>query len=199
MNLKPIKPKKDKKCGYLKCHLNNGWFTPNPWRFNQKTHDNIECAIGYVNQQEEKKAAKDWSKEKEIIKTKLKSHSEYLKDLEKIFNEFIRLRDKDNPCISCGTTKDVQYHAGHYFSVGAYPNLRFNEDNVHKQCGMNCNKQKHGNIIEYTPKLLQKIGLQRFEKLAELKNQVLKLTIYEITELKINYKLKIKELKNGEN
>lgn len=188
MLLKKFKPKK---CAWNKCGKQ---FTPE--RNFQKTCFNTICAYGYVNQQKELKEKKDWNKEKEVIKTKLKSYGEHLKELEKIFNEFIRLRDKDNTCISCGTTKDVQYHAGHYYSVGAYPNLRFNEDNVHKQCGMSCNKQRHGNIIEYTPKLIQKIGIQRFEKLAELKNQELKLTIPEILELKIEYKLKIKQLKN---
>ncbi|MDG6334342.1 recombination protein NinG, partial [Glaesserella parasuis] len=32
---------------------------------------------------------------------RLKSRSEWLKDAQAVFNEYIRLRDKDEPCISC--------------------------------------------------------------------------------------------------
>ena len=45
--------------------------------------------------------------------------------LEDIFNEFIRLRNAGQPCISCGERKTLQ--AGHYWAVGGYDGLRFDE------------------------------------------------------------------------
>ncbi|TEW24926.1 recombination protein NinG, partial [Histophilus somni] len=96
------------------------------------------------------------------VKERLKSRSERLKELQGVFNRFIRLRDKNLPCISCGRYHQGQWHAGHYRSVGACPELRFNEDNVHKQCSV-CNNHKSGNVIEYRINLVAKIGVERVE------------------------------------
>lgn len=151
----------------------------------------LSCIIGKAKH----KVKKDKAKEREAVKEKLKTHSEWLNNLQEVFNKFIRLRDRGQPCISClkpyGTFTES---AGHYFSVGSSPNLRFNEDNAHLQCWFNCNKNKHGNIAEYTPNLIKKIGIERFNKLYEMKNEKLKLTIPEIKEKIKYYKLKIKEL-----
>ncbi|MGP6008724.1 recombination protein NinG, partial [Pseudomonas aeruginosa] len=35
-------------------------------------------------------------------KEKLKSRAEHLKECQAIFNQYIRLRDADKPCVSCG-------------------------------------------------------------------------------------------------
>jgi hypothetical protein len=51
------------------------------------------------------------------------------------FNRYIRLRDKDKPCI-CGCGEKVE-HAGHYFPLN-YSGVRFNEMNVNGQA-KNCN------------------------------------------------------------
>ena len=70
---------------------------------------------------------------------KLKTKAQWAKEAQAAFNKFIRLRDHDQPCISCGRHHGGQYHAGHFLSVGARPELRFEELNVHKQCAP-CNK-----------------------------------------------------------
>jgi hypothetical protein len=129
------------------------------------------------------------------MKENLKGYSWWIGKLQETFNEFIRLRDKDLPCISCGTkSKDIQYHAGHFFSVGNYPCLRIDEDNVHKQCGNSCNKFKSGNLLEYAIKLKEKIGEERFNALYERRNGTLKLSIPEIKEKITYYKIQIKKL-----
>lgn len=62
-------------------------------------------------------------------------------------NKLVKLRDKDQACISCGTTNpDIQYAAGHCLSRGAFPELRYNFKNIHKQCNKRCNKELAGNI-----------------------------------------------------
>lgn len=140
------------------------------------------------------KVKTDKAKEREKIKEKLKTHSEWLNDLQKVFNTYIRLRDKGKPCISCGCSLVGKYDAGHYFSVGAYPNIRFNEDNVHGQC-VACNQHKHGNTTEYSLSLPMRIGIERYEHLLLIRNEPLKLTIEDIKELISFYKRKIKEFK----
>ena len=85
---------------------------------------------------------------------------------QKAFNAYIRERDKDEGCISCDKTKDWQgqWHAGHYKTVGARPDLRFDERNVHKQCSV-CNNYLSGNLANYRKRLIQKIGLDQVEDL----------------------------------
>ena len=73
---------------------------------------------------------------------------------QKNFNAYIRQRDQELGCISCGA--EVQ-HAGHYFSVGHYSALRFDEQNVHGQC-LRCNNFLHGNLINYRFGLIARYG-----------------------------------------
>lgn len=86
----------------------------------------------------------------------------------KHFNAYIRKRDQGERCISCGTQPMSQ--AGHYYSGGHYPRLKFNEDNVHGQC-LPCNYFKSGNLIEYRKNLVKKIGLERVEELDMISRQ----------------------------
>lgn len=141
----------------------------------------------------ENERTKRRKKQKSEIKEGLKTHSDWLNELQKIFNKYIRLRDKNKPCISCNKPLIGKYDAGHYFSVGSYPNLRFNENNVHGQC-VSCNQHKHANIVEYSLQLPKRIGQEQFEALVSMKGIPLKLTTAEIKEKIIEYKQKIKDL-----
>lgn len=78
------------------------------------------------------------------------------------FHKFIRRRDHGQPCISCGSYNTSD--ASHYFSAGANPVVRFNEDNVHLAC-RKCNYFLSGNLIPYRQNLIEKIGQERFDKL----------------------------------
>ena len=83
---------------------------------------------------------------------------------EKHFNAYIRWRDSQEikggfVCISCRELKPVEaMHAGHFFSAGHYPILRFDEKNVHAQCHR-CNTFLHGNLIHYREGLVRKLGM----------------------------------------
>ncbi|PTA90951.1 protein NinG [Kluyvera sp. Nf5] len=94
----------------------------------------------------------------------VKPISYFIKQAQQAFNEFIRYRDRDLPCISCGRHHDGQYHAGHFRTTGASPELRFDEDNCHKQCSA-CNNHLSGNLTAYRPALIAKIGQARFDAL----------------------------------
>ena len=126
----------------------------------------------------------------------MKSLPKLLADCQVVFNEFIRLRDLAGcshfKCISCGQIKDKRFmHAGHYYNVGHFGGLRFDEDNCHGQCN-HCNFFLRGNLIEYRNGLPLKIGLERFERL------VTRAGVYKRTSMKwsrFDLEFKIKEYK----
>lgn len=91
------------------------------------------------------------------------------------FNRYIRIRDYGEPCISCGKLLDWGGNgaltgggidASHFRSVGAAAHLRFNTFNVWASC-KECNQHKSGNIAEYRPRLVEKIGAERVERLEQ--------------------------------
>ena len=125
---------------------------------------------------------------------KLKSKSDWLREAQSVFNSYIRERDSNLPCVSCGKHHTGQYHAGHYLSVGSHPELRFAECNVHKQCSV-CNNHLSGNQIEYRKNLILKIGINDVEWM-ESKHEAKKYTIDDIKEIKEVYRLKLKQLKS---
>lgn len=161
---------------------------------------NDECrtaATNFAIEQKEKNFKKDRVKDTKERKEALMTYSEWLNILQVTFNTYIRMRDKNEPCISCGNNKpNIKYDAGHFFSVGAFPNVRFDEDNVWRQCSNNCNIHLSGNIHNYRPRLIEKIGIEKFEALEfRARNGVLKLSIPEIKEKIKIYKEKIRLLK----
>lgn len=193
MRNKPLKQHKCKECGE--------YYTK--FRSTQQVCS-VKCAMAMGKRKAEEKRKKqeksdrlEASRRMRERKEKLKSRSDWLKEAQKAFNEFIRLRDKDLPCISCGRYHQGQYHAGHYRSVGACPELRFNEDNTHKQCSA-CNNHLSGNILEYRLGLIEKIGLERVEFLERKDHPPLKLSVEEIKELIKVYRAKVRELKKNE-
>ena len=97
-------------------------------------------------------------------KQQVKPLSYFIKQAQQAFNEFIRYRDREEACISCGRHHEGQYHAGHFRTTGSNPELRFNEDNCHRQCAP-CNNHLSGNLIAYRPALIAKIGQARFDSL----------------------------------
>lgn len=157
------------------------------------------CSVQHVYEharklQEQARKRKELKAKREHAKRKesLKSRAEWLKDAQAEFNKFIRLRDADLPCISCGRFHQGQYHAGHYLSVGSHPELRFEELNTWRQC-MPCNAHLSGNIVNYRKALIEKIGLDKVEWL-EGPHEPLKLTIEQIKEIKATYREKCKQL-----
>ena len=129
-------------------------------------------------------------KKKSVSLPKLKNK------LQDIFNEFIRLRDAGQPCISCGETKTLQ--AGHYWAVGGYDGLRFDEDNVHGECAR-CNCFDESHLIGYGVHLRAKIGEERYnalyERAADYKRNGYKWSRSELLEKIEYYQQKVKELK----
>lgn len=180
ISLKPIKQKKCKVCGTM--------FTP--FQTTQQVCS-IPCAVTHGKAAQTKKIRQEIRQAREALKTR----QDWIREAQKWFNKYIRMRDKDEPCISCGRHHQGQYHAGHYRTTAAAPQLRFHEDNVHKQCSV-CNNHLSGNLLEYRKRLIQKIGAERVEQL-ENDSTIKRWTIEELQEIKRIYKTKCKELENG--
>jgi hypothetical protein len=116
-----------------------------------------------------------------------------VKRAQKAFNTYIRARDYGQPCICCGQPiawgADITggvCDAGHYLSVGARVNLRFDEDNVHAQLKL-CNRHKAGNAANYRIHLIDRIGLERVE-LLERDHTVRKYTREGLIEIERQYR-----------
>ena len=159
------------------------------WSISQKVCSNPDCAIALV---ELDKAKKQRQADK-ARRIELKSKREWLKDTQAVFNSYIRKRDHGQPCISCGTTASIQYCAGHYRTVGACPELRFEPLNVHLQCNKNCNMEKSGNIVLYRIELIKKIGIDKVEWL-EGTHKPKKWTVDDLKEIIKTYKQLTKDL-----
>lgn len=117
---------------------------------------------------------------------KIKKYGYRARKAQEQFNRFIVLRDQGKPCISC--KRYVPLCAGHFRSVGAAPELRFCEDNVHGQCH-ECNGNKSGNVALYRLGLIEKIGLTRVETLEQY-HPPQNWTVYDLHEIERVYKAK---------
>lgn len=135
-------------------------------------------------------------KDIKVRKEKLKSRADHAKDTQQAFNEWVRLRDADLPCVSCGRHHDGQYHAGHYRTVAANPAIRFEPLNVHKQCAP-CNNHKSGDIVNYRIELVKRIGAEAVEWL-EGPHEPKKYTVEQLKAMTAEYRAKTRELKKGQ-
>lgn len=144
----------------------------------------------------EEKAARAKEKaaraELRAAKERIKTRSEHMKEAQQAFNAYIRERDHDLPCISCGRHHKGQFHAGHYRTVGGSPELRFEPLNCHKQCAP-CNNHKSGDIVNYRIELVRRIGIDKVEWL-EGPHDPQKLTVDAIKEMKRHYRQLTRDL-----
>jgi hypothetical protein len=141
----------------------------------------------------QKSLAKVERREIKVRKEKLKSRADHLRDTQQAVNEFIRWRDKDLPCVSCGRRHAGQYHAGHYRTTAAHPELRYEPLNIHKQCAP-CNNHKSGDIVNYRIELVRRIGAEQVEWL-EGPHEAKRYTVEDLKEIKARYRALTKELK----
>jgi hypothetical protein len=74
------------------------------------------------------------------MRSKTKSLSK--KKADTYFAQFIRLRDKDKPCITCGQFKSDK-DCGHFISR-RFDSTRYDEKNANGQC-LTCNRFQYGN------------------------------------------------------
>ena len=155
----------------------------------------IDCARSWaisVRGKAEKQAAIKQRRADRERKEKIKTRSELAREAQQAFNTWIRLRDAGRPCISCGRHHQGQMHAGHYLSVGARPELRYEPLNVWLQCAP-CNTYLSGNAVLFRQALVREIGQDKVDWL-EGPHPVRKYTADDLKAIRDEYRKKMRDL-----
>lgn len=132
-------------------------------------------------------------------KKKLVPLRKLIKQLDKVFSEYIRRRDSDwrgiATCISCGKKAPWQeYHCGHYISRVYYP-VRWHEQNAHAQCPAD-NIFKHGAPDEYALALQNKYCDGILKKLNDLKHSKIHFVRQDYLSMIEQYETRLRELRD---
>lgn len=168
----------------------------------------FDCAIEHGKKKAGKEKAQQERKDHTAAKKRLRESSKkwMMNKTKEIVHKYIRARDKDLPCISCGryeseidsTGWDHIWDAGHYLSRGSHPELRFEPLNISKQC-VKCNTapniegQSRSVREQYRESLIRKIGITSVEWL-EGPHPIPKRTVDDLRAIQEEFKLKTKEL-----
>ncbi|HDR1925715.1 TPA: recombination protein NinG [Pasteurella multocida] len=136
----------------------------------------VDCAIKISKEEARKKREKIQRSERlatkkrmTALKEKNKTHNELIKDAQEAVNKYIRARDVNQCCISCGTPLIAEqlgggFDAGHYRSRGSAPHLRFYTLNIHGQC-KKCNRYHGGNYHQFRIGLIERLGVEKVEQI----------------------------------
>ena len=138
---------------------------------------NIDSAVKYsyankskgadIQRKEQKK--KDTARKKELL-----TRSQWYNLLKtQIHRWIVHVRDKDKGCYTCGKTDpSVKYDCGHrhHAGRGGGDRRRFIEENLHKQCSVNCNQHGSGMPVEYDKALDVEYGEGFADKLRCVNN-----------------------------
>jgi hypothetical protein len=134
-----------------------------------------DCGLAHHARIKEAQIVARLKKRKEELKDTVSNWKRWVQD--DAFNPYIRERDKDKPCISCGRydheieekLRGGKFECGHYLSVGSHPELRFDPLNAHKQC-KSCNggsgkyaRKNHTVSQSYRINLIERIGIKNVE------------------------------------
>ncbi|CNL53659.1 phage ninG-like protein [Yersinia intermedia] len=132
-------------------------------------------------------------KELKVRKINAQPKKYWTKQAQQAVNAFVRARDSNLPCVSCGTTSAAQWDAGHYRTTAAAPQFRFDPRQIHKQCSV-CNQHKSGNIVPYRVELIKRIGIETVEAI-ENNHERRSYTVEELKGIRDYYRLELKRLK----
>lgn len=192
-----------------KCKVCNEWFIPQ--------YDNIRwcCpahgaiyALELRAKQKVKESAKRIKDERLKEQESRRSHAErrravkplnhWLQMTQRAVNEWRRtmLLAAGYGCISCGTKTAFAWHAGHYRTTAAAPQLRFSPDNIWLQCSA-CNVHKSGNIEAYRAALVDLIGEEKVQAL-ESNNETHRYTREELDGIRADARAKLRAIKQQE-
>jgi len=116
-----------------------------------------------------------------IRKHSLRPLPKLKKEAERVFHKWICVRD-NYICFTCDKPGN---QAGHFW----HGKLDFDERNLHCQCPR-CNKWLHGNLAEYSIRLIKEFGQGWFDTLYTNAHQISnKFTRDELQQIKEKYKL----------
>lgn len=177
-----------------------------PFQVGQKVCCPVPCGVTHARQERERKAKRERAERKRKTRAELEAMKppgqrlrEATQRAQRAFNAMIRERDRDKPCICCGKWTDdknlltgSRWDAGHWLSVGAHPELRFDEDNCHRQM-VRCNRELSGNAGKYRERLIERIGIKRVERL-EGPHEPKRYTVEELDKMAAEFRRRTREL-----
>lgn len=184
------KPPKPRRCKNPECRQS---FQP---RNSMQAVCSPKCGLALAAIQRKRKEAqlaREDRKNTRERRERIKTRSDYLREAQVAFNAWIRERDRDLPCVSCGRHHQGQYHCGHYRTVAGSPALRYEPLNCAKQCAP-CNNHKSGDIVNYRIELVRRIGREAVEWL-EGPHEPKRYTIEDLKQITAEYRRKVRELK----
>jgi hypothetical protein len=121
--------------------------------------------------------------------------------LDRVFSEYIRLKDADEggtvACVTCGKLlfwRDA--HCGHFIKR-QHRSTRWEPTNCAPQ-GAECNTFRGGCQDEFAAYIVKRYGLSEFNRLMLLKRQTVKRTRVELEEMIAMYRAKLSELTQKE-
>lgn len=182
-----------------KCAHCREWFHPS--RSNQQVCS-ITCATAYGKSKLEKEKQKAVAKREKADraawrekKASVKPLSHWIQMTQRAVNDWRRemLLAAGHGCISCGTRTAFAWHAGHYRTTAAAPQLRFTPDNIWLQCSA-CNVHKSGNIEAYRAALVELIGEERVTTL-ESNNQTHRYSREELERIRAEARANLRAIK----
>lgn len=111
-------------------------------------------------------------------------------EAQKVFNAWILLRDKEEPCIYCGFKSwgkgPFKAEAAHFIAVSVGESVRYNENNCHK-AHRGCNQENDSDL--YRSNLVKKIGEDAVQQLEAQAHSLAKFSRFEIEEVYAKYKV----------
>lgn len=110
---------------------------------------------------------KDRDKTK-LLREKIETKTDVEKKLQKEINHIVRLIDNGHPCISSGRSLGKNYDAGHLYSTGANPTIRFHLLNIFAQ-SVHDNQHKGGNELAYFLRLEEVFSKELQDRVLSLK------------------------------
>jgi hypothetical protein len=126
---------------------------------------------------------------KPLRKPKPKTKGYWVKKLDQIFSLYIRQKYADHfgmvSCYTCGTRKHYKdMQNGHYISRGNMA-TRWDEENCRVQDSA-CNIFRGGNYVEYSSRLIEEVGIEKYKELVKKKYEIKQFSIKDLQE-KIKY------------
>jgi len=144
-----------------------------------------ECRIKHL----EANTSKINRANKSVAKEKIKSYSQRLGEAKRVFQKWIRMRDKDLPCQACLKPIRGIAHGCHVFKAELFSGVIFDERNCFIGC-VKCNLYLNGNEVQYLENLKHRFGEEWVEQLRKDAHETRKKKYSndELEAIKIKYK-----------
>ena len=142
-------------------------------KLGQKTCWSVGCVSAYIVKKDREK--KEKTNRKDLRELNRKNKKWQHKNTTPVFNrmrmlqefEWFKVRGIAPHCISCGNSKTTDFCCGHFKTVAARGDLRYDPINTYLQCNFHCNSSKSGNVGEYRKGLLRRFGLKQAKAIIE--------------------------------